>query len=336
LDDVPELTEGSIAFVASLLPAAFLVEHASQLRIRRVIVSSAALMPSFERVAALLPPPVVVEAVPMGPVGSAGRIAARIWSAKRRGETVVFFHECCWPVFDLLVDFLAAPAMFFPQVTMSGFDVVDPSEVPRAPTWAHRAKRALFGFVAGRFVAYRAPKQSGSGGYDYFLRYRQYPSTVRPFAIAPRLSLLARANQISRSVLLIAGTEAVPDEELRQIYRTIIGMARDYGYRVIVKDHPLSPLNIDVGDCDVIDAFLPVELLDESFTVSIGVASTGLLAVGGRKVSLVNVLESMPPKVKRMRMQHLQALPGAAAIEFVDSLEAIRHLLHDEAARASA
>lgn len=325
MGDVPELgAEGSIAFVASLLPAAFLVEHAGELQIRRLIVSDPALLPSYERVAAALPPPVVLESVPRWSIAAATRIARRMAAAKRRRQTVIFFHECCWPIFDLLADAIAPSAVFCPQVTMSAFEPVH--ALPPPTTWASALKQQVFRFVRHKFEIYRTPQSSTDGSYDYFVTYRAYGRSVVTRPPAARREL-ARRNTVAPAgppaVIFVGGTEPVADDYLRDIYASLMRVAREAGLSVRYKDHPLHRLNVPCASEEIIDAAIPVELVDTRFAVSIGVGSTGLLAVGDRKISIVNALDKMPNEARRLRVNHLRALPGGNQIEFVSDLTAV-------------
>jgi len=115
---------------------------------------------------------------------------------------------------------------------------------------------------------------------------------------------------------------------LRQMYSSLMQAARDSGWSVFFKDHPMARLSLDVPEgCTEIDATVPIELVDRDFAVAVGVASTAILSVGERKLSLVRALAAMPETVKDARARHLTALPGGGAIEFPASVAAARAAL---------
>ena len=320
------------AFVASLLPARFLVERAVSLNIRTVVVVSPIHEQSYAYVAERVPG-LRVARLQGGTLRVATAIAWALLSARARRRDVVFFHECCWPVFDLLIGVVKPTGSFFPQVTMAGFDAVEPTQVRASSGSNGRAKALFLRLFASRFRVYRAPKNSGAAGYDYFPSYRRYPPSIRVFPVAAQQARPgggpARGRVRSARVIFIGGTEvAVPDDDLRRMYEMLIQIARDAGYTVFIKDHPLSRLNINGGDaCVAIDPAMPVELVDQSFDFAISVASTALLTVGDRKIAFVNALEAMPENVKQMRVNHLLSLPGGDAVEFVSSADDVRRAL---------
>jgi hypothetical protein len=323
----------SVAFVGSLLPARFLVESGTSLSVRKIVVLTEAHERSYSYVARRLSDVVVSRLSRRQP--RTLRLAAELMTAKLRCQRVLFFHECCWPQFDILVSLIRPRALFFPQVTMTGFEVVDPVDLPQASDLKSKIKRAVTRLLRPLFVIYRAPRDSGLPGHDFLFSFRKYPLSVRVFPVGYRMDdriameLPPHEDSGPPKVILIGGSEPVPNDYLRTIYVRLIEMARSEGYHVCLKDHPIHRLDVPAGACEIVDPALPIELVESRFAFSIGVASTALFAVGDRKISILSALDAMPDDVKGFRRKRLlsQATTTRDQIEFVSDLDEVRRLL---------
>lgn len=326
---------GAIAFVASLLPASLIVEQGRELGIREIVVLNETHEQTYRHVADRLDG-VQVSRLNPNPLLAALAVARRFIAARRRNHRVVFFHECCWPAFDLLIAAIKPRGAYFPQVFMSpGYERIELSDWQPAPGWKSRLRRLVLSPVIHNFEIYRSPKLSGETGYGYYLSMRQYPETVDVHPVASRRSgppATVAGSPSPRSVLFVVGVESMPDDALRRVYARLIAAAQAGGYSVAIKDHPIYGLGIDCDSCEHIDSKIPVELLGRDFDFAIGIASTGLLAAGRRKISIVRGLADMGVEIRQMRVDYLESLPGGADVEFVESLEDVEGLLRQGAA----
>lgn len=334
----------SIAFVGSLLPARFLLERGEELNVRRIVVLNRTHQRSFEYVARHIPAS-RVSRLGGGRLVAAALLAGHLAAARLLRRRVLFFHECCWPLFDLLVGVVRPHGLFAPQVTMDGFDTISVDELPLPGAWNRRLTRALFRWAMRNFIVYRVPKDSGEEGYNHLLAMRAYPRSIQVSPIERR-SGADRSSQATETIapgaaavpriVLIGGTEPVPDEDLRQLYTAVVEIASGEGYDVFFKDHPVHGMRFECKSCAVIDPAMPVELITGRFAFSIGVASTAVFGVGERKLSILNLLEAMPEPMKHVRRKRLMSHPDSdpRRIEFVADLEALRRIL--QAARGGA
>ena len=336
---------GSIAFVGSLLPTRVVVKNGASLNVQEIVVLSQRHEQSYTYVARLIPG-VVVSRLRGGSVGTAISIAAKLLMAKALRRRVIFFHECCWPVFDLLISVIRPAGLFWPQVTMNGLQTITAADLPKPVALGYKVKQRLFTLFANRFVIYRAPKDASADGYNYLFAFRRYPDAIRAVPIDQRVSRasplpgtqprVACAPADEYQVVLITSTEPVVDEYLRGIYRRLIGIAQAEGYKVFLKDHPMHRLDVPCDSCVTIDPAMPVELVEQRFAFSIGVASTALFEIGDRKLSILNLLDTMPADVKRHRRDRLLSQPDrdAERIEFLSSLEDIQRILREYRSKA--
>ena len=324
----------TIAFVGSLLPARFLLERGEELNVRRIVVLNRTHQRSFEYVARHVPAS-RVSRLGGGRFVAAARLAGHLVAARLMRRRVLFFHECCWPLFDLLVSVVRPHGLFAPQVTMDGFEALNVDELPLPGAWPRRLTRALFGRLLRNFIVYRAPKDSGEEGYSYLLAMRAYPGSIqvapvgrRHGAAGPRPAPEATLPGAVPRILLIGGTEPVPDEDLRNLYTAVVEIGRAEGYEVFFKDHPIHSMGFACKSCAVIDPALPMELVTEHFAFSVGVASTAIFGVGDRKLSIMNLLE-LPKAVRQVRRERLLSHPDSdpGRLEFVADLAALGSIL---------
>ena len=342
-----EPNRGSIAFVGSLLPARFVVENGAFLNIRKIVVLTEVHKESYSYVARRIPG-AVVSRLKGGSLAMGISIAVQLVFARIRRHRVIFFHEAGWPVFDLLVSVLRPEGLFLPRVTMAGYDIAALADMPQPVGLKQKFKQRLYGMFIKRFVLYRTPKDLGIAGENSFLlALRRYPASIRTLKVGRRVvgtsephgvrSHEANTSEDVHRVVFIGGAEPVAHEYLQGTYLRLIDMAQTEGYKVFIKDHPLHRLNVPCASCVVIDPAMPIELVQERFAFSIGVASSALLAIGDRKLSILNLLDSMPDHVKRFRRARLLSRPDSdrARIEFVSGLEDIQRILREYRSKAS-
>jgi hypothetical protein len=325
----------TVAFVGSLLPARFLLERGVELNVYRIVVLNRTHQRSFEYLSRHIPES-RVSRLGGGQLVAAALLAGHLVAAKLMRRRVLFFHECCWPLFDLLVSAVRPRGLFVPQVTMDGFDTISVDEMPPSASLIRRLTVAAFKPWLRSLIVYRAPKDSGEQGYNYLLAMRTYPRSIEvsPLARRPdpgggRPAHEPIAPGAVPRILLIGGTEPVPDEDLRRLYTTVAEIGRAEGYDVSFKDHPIHSMGFEGKPCAVIDPALPMELVTERFAFSIGVASTAIFGVGDRKLSIMNLLEAMPEPVRQLRRERLLSHPDSdpGRVEFVADLEALGRIL---------
>lgn len=322
----------SIVFAGSLLPVRYLLEYGDALHVKRIVVLNRTHQRSFEYVAQRLPG-ASVSRLAGGPLLSSLMLAAHLMWAKLRGRRVVFFHECCWPVFDLLVSRLRPRGLFVPQVHMNGFETLADGELPPTTSLSRRIAFVLFGWALRDFIVYRMAKDSAEPGFNYYFSMRSYPDTIE---VAPVWRPAGRRDEPLTSdteprVILIGGTEPVPDATVRDLYSLVTEVAVGEGYAVFFKDHPMHGIKFEHADCTVIDPARPMETITEGFAFSIGVASTAIFGAGARKISIMPMLEAMPAAVREVRRTRLLSHPESDAdrLEFIDNLDLLRQVLRE-------
>lgn len=317
----------SICIVASTLPVGFIAAQMDTLKVKKIYVLSKSQELSYQSFRKKTPRIEIVR-VPSGLPLQSLYFLFILLKARASGMQVVFFHECCLPIFDLLLTVIKPSGYYFPQVTMSGFQEIEPAAFPR--TRLYRLL-GLLG-VIDRFRFYRSPAV-GDNESEYVMSIRGYPSSITSKDVGfPREAIsrcYACSTQKTNRILFIAGKSFVSDASQSTLFRSLIDAAHGQGYVCHVKDHPnpVYRLNLQVDGAVVIDPLLPVELMDKDYHLAVGVSSSALLGFNERAVSLVHMFDDMSPDDQRLCVRHFEeAFPGNK-INYVRSLVELGKLL---------
>jgi hypothetical protein len=285
--------KGSIAIVASTLPAGFIVAQVESMGIFKIVVMSSNLELSY-RVIREKYPGVQVKLVPRGPLSQIIFFAFMLLRARLSGTRISIFHECCLPHLDLLLMLIRPHGFYFPLSTMSEWEEVSISQFKKAKFTSLLQTLNL----DHRFRYFRSPGV-GDNKIEYAISAKNYPASI----VAKDLSyargvttLTARKHEkSSQHILFITSKSFVPDSVQVKMYITLIDISLAMGCLCSIKDHPnpIYRLNISHNSAFVCDPFVPAELLEDDFDLIVGVSSTALLAYGNRSVSLVYMFPEM-------------------------------------------
>lgn len=313
--------------VASTLPVGILASQLDSLKIDRIYVLSRELELSYLWFKAKHPKSDIVR-VPSGLFLQSIYFLVVLLRARISGTKVVFFHECCMPIFDLIVKMVKPSGYYFPQVTMAGFEEIGVDEFPNSAM--RRLLAALR--VVDLYKFYRSPAVADHAR-EYVVSIRSYPETIICkdviFSRATVAAYFALDHSGLKKVLFITGKTFVADAIQSDLFATLINEAIALGYDCHVKDHPnpVYRLNLKAAGATVIDPLMPVELLDRDYRLAVGVSSSALLAFNERAVSLVMLLAGMSESDKGLCIGHFEnALPGNR-IRYINSVDEFGDLL---------
>jgi hypothetical protein len=315
-----------IAYVASTLPIALLDKKLADWGVEEIILQGAAHQASYAYLKArhpLLDLHVLPRAFFFNTLALAWILAKLRWTHGR----VFFFHECCCPVFDILIKLFQPPGSHYPQVTLGGFERVSSDVV--FPTKLHRLI-CFFG-LKNLFDYYRGDNENKEG-YFFVQVTKSYPSSIERHEVMESRQLLLES--ISRDgnfagtkkIIILCGRDIVEDKELAKIYVEIIDLANSLGFMCYLKDHPsaVARLNVRNERAEVIDPAMPLELVEDDFALAIGVASTGLLHFSTRAISIIKLLPVGEEGASIRRIAHLVSMPGGEAVQFPDDLHELQ------------
>ena len=241
---------------------------------------------------------------------------------------VVFFHECCWPIFDILHNIIGPNSDFRPQVHLSSFVRLSYDEyMDGKPAW----KDIFF-----RLIGLRSRFNFWIADTDNNMRFkcvssREYPKNTVLHSVNSRRAspshLLSNQSKCG-NVLFLLGRDACPDMVCRQVYFKAVDVMNSYGYLCYFKNHPSksSQLILPYIEGTIIDPDLPAELIDIDFSWVVGIASSALAYFGLRSVSLVN-LAIIDSDARRNRKTHLESLDPNGDIHYPTSWEEMSDLV---------
>ncbi len=243
---------------------------------------------------------------------------------KLSGQTLFFFHECCCPIFDLLVKLIKPNGHHYPQVTLQSFESIPESSMPA--TRMHKALRML---QLHRFFNYYRGEADNGDGYFFVQSLKEYPENIQAHCIDSSRKLL-KCKQPSfedldatNRVLLLCGRDIHSDHTVDALYRSVVDLAIKHGYECDIKDHPaeFARLNFKDDRGSVIDPAIPLELIPDKYALVVGMGSTGLLHFSEKGVSMLHIPSGASASSIARRVAHLCSLPGGQSIKFPGCLE---------------
>lgn len=328
----------NIAFVASTLPAAFLYKKVEDLNINRIVCENPDLLETYT---------FLQEMYPRLTIGSLPKSKLKhffsILLMFRGIERIYFFHECCWPLFDLCLIVTNAKAHWYPQVSMNGFRLVERHELS---CWSqlqfHRINDNKFRpffvaaimFLKRWFRVYEAHRDGGKGLVRCLsLRTEKFPSIEpfdRPKLVISRDTTIRNPN-MRHTVIVTCAREPVDQKALRDLYNKVCQLLDRQGYRIFLKDHPnkTNRLGFDYPGAEILPAHVPVECIDMEYDFMVGVASSSLTKATSRSISVLKLLP-FSESVVLSRLATLSALCNFANIIFVNSLEEMKDIITEE------
>jgi hypothetical protein len=319
------MTANTIAYVASTLPVAVLDKKIAEWGVTEVVLQGNAHLASYVYLQQRHPA-LILKVLPASFVlGVIHLMGVLLWTRLSR-RRLVFFHECCCPVFDVLVKVIKPAGDYYPQVTLTSFLQVESADV--AATKLQKVIRALG--LEDWFHYYRGDLDNNEG-YFFVQAAKAYPASIKTHEVTESRDILAvrvGGPPLSREkkILLLCGRDVADDLELKRIYSQVIEQATSLGFICYMKDHPAqhARLNLLHENTCVIDPAMPLELLEDDFALAIGVASTGLVHFGNRAISIIKLLPVGEKGASIRRIAHLVSMPGGEAVQFPEDLHELR------------
>lgn len=311
------------AFVGSTIPFRYIAQNAGRLKIETVVCSADRLATTYARALRDLPIRIV------SPGQGRWHQVAVLVRELRSVDTAIFFHECGWPMLDLLYMLVRPHVQYVTQVSLSGRERVSPWSVPRS----ERLRAVL---LSPWFDMYRTPLDGGGG-------YYHVPALRRKYGLSADALLRANANigaQIEAQVpdhpsdpnraIVIVSRDFIPDNYVTEALLPVLSLLEKLGYSVDIKDHPNPDvrLNLTYPGAESLDAALPVEMVLPQYGVVVGIASTALAETSASQQRVVSVLRLLPAQFAAelaLRMAHL--VPLARHVVFPADLDELELIL---------
>jgi hypothetical protein len=327
LPNIMHTMNPSFCIVASTLPVGFIATQLDALRIKRIYVLSKEHELSHQSLKKRNPSLDIVR-VPSGLLLQSACFLFILLRARLANRPVIFFHECCLPILDLLLCAIRPQGFYFPQVTMSGFEEIEPAEFPRSRMY--RLLKLLGVIDCFRF--YRSPSV-GSNEIEYVVSIRRYPDTITCMDVSYSREAVSRCysdgGANTSKILFVVGKTFVADIRQFEIFSLLVASAHAKGYSCHIKDHPnpIYRLNLRIEGGVTIDPLIPIELMDKDYHLAVGVSSSALLGFNERAISLINLLEDMSQKDRQLCVNHFESAYPGNRINYICSLDEFRKFL---------
>jgi hypothetical protein len=323
------MAAGTTAFVASTLPIALLDIKIAEWGITEVILLGETHLASY-RYLQQRHPAVVLRVLPSYFLLGTLYLMVFILKIKISRTRLVFFHECCCPVFDILTNFIRPTGDYYPQVSMNSFVLAKPEDVPK--TKLQKIIRVL-GFE-GWFCYYRGDLDNNEG-YFFVQTAKVYPAGIAIHTISESRTILREnfreptLRDRKKKILILCGREVVDDLQLKKIYSQVIELAASEGFACYLKDHPAkhAQLNLIHKEAFKINPAIPLEFMEDDYVYIIGVASTALLHFNTRAISIIKLFPAGKEDEHKRRVLHLLDLPGGEEIQFPNDFFELKAIL---------
>jgi hypothetical protein len=162
----------SVCIVASTLPAKVIESKFKELDVCKIIVMSKALEFSYQSIKDQHPS-IQIKCAPNGGLALIVFFLVELLFAKFNSRSIVFFHECCLTILDLLVWLVKPSGYFLPQVAMAGFEEIQLDQFPKRKI-VYLIRLLYF---TKHFRYYRSPSV-GNNQVEHVMSVRKYPDSI--------------------------------------------------------------------------------------------------------------------------------------------------------------
>jgi hypothetical protein len=315
--------EAGFAFVGSTLPASLIYKQIKSGQIATIYASDPIFLEPYKHLIDQSKIHVNLSSLSVKKVLSNGYEIIKILNSAKTKEIPVFiYHECCWPMLDICIWIVRPNVVYQPQANIE-FMFKPVSNLIfffRELSIFSAIKKVIFSL----FFKYHYVTNDKKNGLLIVPRIRCYPNSVIVSCNSELHSTSQNVqNHTSLELLILSGTDAASTEELREVYTAVMNKAVMLGYRVSIKEHPNPDcrLNMQFEGAGIINPIIPIELIDDTFTLVVSTASAAMARYGNRSTSIIELLQSMKNDDKQQRIQYIQSLnPMVRCAEDIDSV----------------
>lgn len=310
----------NFAFVASTLPIYALDKNIRLWKIKEIFLASEDLFQSYKFLVDRFPE-VKIIIIPKDRLFQSFFLFWQFLKIKFSRNKSYFFHECCWVVFDLLVNLLKPRSEFYPQVKMDA-NPINNDYFVKGSFWK---KFFIFFWMRKIFNCHKLISND-----SYCFAIKEYPKSTKVNEISSRKSI-KNHNIKSKKVLLIIDS-SFRQVNVMSIMQKIIKLLLVNGYDCEMKDHPRKIERFEIKDefsdfqVKEINPQMPIELMDDKYCAAIGLYSTALLFFGDRAISIINLLNEFGSEYEYQK-KHFINMPGGNEILYINNVEEILDFL---------
>ncbi len=325
------------AFVASALPARFLLDNFLSLKITRLICGSKELKESFQFLKEKFPE---LEILSMSSIAEDKKASFLLDEVEVSKSSIVIFHECCWLDLDVAILKVQPVVEYFPSVTLDGWRKLSLGELSFSNLLLRliveknkNILRLIFLSIRYKtsFDFYEVEQDDGEVNNTFetalkeskVIHLKKSQKCLESRALSKKIS----PELHSKNIAFIIARDVIEDKLQIEMFLKIINICKSFGYDILIKDHPnpINRLNLkEVGD--EISPLSPFEIFEEPYFIKIGLFSTVLAFDPKNSISIANLFIPAPLGFKERR-QHLLSIPGGDQIKFINNLDDITNLL---------
>ena len=148
------MTKSTTAFVASTLPALFLLNNIEHNKITKIIIRKKIHYNSYLYIKKKFPN-IELQLIEENLIKEIIYFSLILLKIKIKKDEIIFFHECCWPILDILIILIKPNGLFVPQIQLFvGQTPINFSTLPPPLSWSGWCKRKLFAQFENLFKIY--------------------------------------------------------------------------------------------------------------------------------------------------------------------------------------
>jgi hypothetical protein len=224
---------------------------------------------------------------------------------------IVIFHEACWPILDIFIELIKPIGKFVPMTTLNGFTKLNEDQSNK-----YIEQRIKIKWISKRlkniFQIYTHRADNGIDlAYDWSIK--KYPNSIEKMYenyIVNRIKIEVTNTFRSKSILFLVGTEPIDPQILHELYGKIIEFLwiNDIPYKI--KDHPLKHGRLYLKNQDYYsyEPEIAADFIFDEHEISIGCASTALCTFPGKKISIINLIDTWDHADKLERLAYIKHL----------------------------
>lgn len=315
---------GVTVFVASTMPFAIVRNMAMTNTEMKLVLMAKNLYPAYSYINETFQN-ISISVLPQYFLKHAIYLAFILTKAALLKRKIVFFHECCCPILDVLIKLIRPNGHYYPIVEMSN--------AARLSSFKYypfcKIKYFLqITFLWRWFIVYEAPPVDKSLKNDYFLALKKYPKSIKIHSVKESRSLSvvnlsSLKIQSVKKIIFLCGVSLFDTSKVILILESIAEYALQNGFECYVKDHPNTEfrLGFNYPGLTLLDPKKAVESMDDVYSLAIGITSNSLSLFGERSVSVVNMVDGLSEQDRALAIKFIKNLPGAESIKYPDSMD---------------
>ena len=274
----------NVAFVASTVPVVLLHRIIANKKINTIVLrrdlvkSYQYLLDSHDNIKLII--------LKSNVITSTLQILLLLLLLKIKNNKIYFFHECCWPILDLLIGIIRPAGHYYPQINMDNY--------PISKSIICKSLFCKFAVFTRFYLLFDI--HVGRGDNERHVKwevYKNYPKSIVVHTIKDLIDDNTLDKSLNKRVIFFLSRESISDIELREFYNQLILKVLEIGYECHIKDHPRKSarINLSILNCKIIDPYMPAELIYENYCFAIGVSSTALINFRGEGISVLHLMK---------------------------------------------